>query len=113
MLRARSTLDHRVDRFEMAGVGGERDRDVAGRGRASAFGAEVVLHVAGTAFVCGDDGVDRALALELTQDRVVAEPKCVSEDVQPATMGHADHDLVRPVLCGERDRLVEHRHHDV
>ena len=28
-------------------------------------------------------------------------------------MRHPDHDLVRACICGELDRLVEHRHHRV
>jgi hypothetical protein len=56
----------------------------------------VVLDVAGAAFLGRDDGLDRPLALELAQDRVVAEPERVREDVQTAAMSHADHDFVRP-----------------
>ena len=35
------------------------------------------------------------------------------EDAQASAVRHADHDLVRPRLRGELDRLVEHRHHHV
>src|SRR5438067_1058745 len=61
----------------------------------------------------GDDGVDRALALELAQDDLVRPADDVREHVEPAAVRHADHDFVRARVCGELDRLVEHRHHRV
>ena len=60
-----------------------------------------------------DDGLDRPLALELAQDRLVRPPDDVREDVEPAAMRHPDHDLVGAGLGGELDRLVEHRDHHV
>ena len=113
LLRPRAPLDDRVDRFEMTRVRCERDHDVTGRSRTRPLRAEVVLHVAGPALVGGDDCLDRALALELAEDRVVAEPERVRENVEPAAVSHPDHDLVRAVLRRELDRLVEHRHHHV
>ena len=78
----------------------------AGRG-------EVVLDVARAALVVRDDGVDRALALELAQDRLVRAADRVDEHVQPPAMSHPDHDLVGACAGGDLDRLVEHRHHRV
>jgi hypothetical protein len=78
-----------------------------------ADGREVVLDVSGAAFVALDDGVDGALAFELTQDRVVRTPDRVREHVQTPAVRHADHDLVRAGRRGELDRLVEHRHHRI
>ena len=80
---------------------------------ADALGAEVVLDVAGAALGIGDDRLDRPLALELAQDRLVGLPDRVGEHAEPAAVRHPDHDLVRARLGGERDRLVEHRHHHV
>ena len=57
-----------------------------------------------------DERVDRALALELAQDRLVRAADGVHERVEPAAVGHSDHDLVRAACRGEPDRLVEHRH---
>ncbi len=113
LLRPRTSLDHRVDRLEVARVGHERDGDVAGRGRPRPLRAEVVLDVAAASLLAGDDGLDRPLALELAQDRLVRPPDDVREDVQPAAMRHAEHDLVRAVPRGKVDRLVEHRDHHV
>ena len=53
------------------------------------------------------------LALELAEDHLVRPPDDVGEHVQPAAVGHADHDLVRSVLRGQLERLVEHRDHHV
>ena len=60
-----------------------------------------------------DDRVDRPLALELAQDRLVGAADRVHEHVQPPAVRHPDHDLVRARVRGELDRLVEHRHHRV
>ena len=87
--------------------------DLARRRRPRPLRAEVVLDVAGAAFGVGDDSLQRALALELAQDRLVRAAEHVGEDVQPAAVRHAEHDLVRALLGGEPDRLVEHRHHHV
>ena len=97
----------------MTRIGGERDGDIAGGRRARSLRTEVVLDVAGAALVRRDHRVDRAFTLELAQDRVVAQPERVGQDVQPAAVGHPDHDLVRTRLGGELDRLVEHRHEHV
>ena len=113
LLGAGAALDDRVDGLEVARVRAEGDGDLAGRGLADALGAEVVLDVAGAAFGSRHDGLDRPLALELTQDRLVRLAERVREDGEPAAVGHADHDLVCAGLGGERDRLVEHRHHRV
>ena len=74
---------------------------------------EVVLDVAGASLVVRDHGVDRPLAFELAQNRLVGEADRVHEHVQAAAMRHADHDLVRSGAGGDLDRLVEHRHHRV
>ena len=113
LLRPRPSLDDRVDRLEMARVGDERDRDVAGRRRPRPLRAEVVLDVAAASLLARDDGLDRPFALELAQDRLVRPPDDVCEDVQPAAMRHSEHDLVGAVPRSEVDRLVEHRDHHV
>ena len=73
----------------------------------------MVLDVAAASLLAGHDGLDRALALELAQDRLVRAPDDVSEDVEPAAVGHSEHDLVGAARGGEIDRLVEHRDHHV
>ena len=113
LLRAGPPLDDGIDRLEVARVGDERDRDVAGRRRAGSLRAEVVLDVAAASLLARDDGLDRPLALELAQDRLVRPADDVREDVEPAAMRHPEHDLVGAVRGGELDRLVEHRDHHV
>ena len=113
LLGARPALDDRVDRLEMARVRRERDRHLARRGLARPGRGEVVLDVAGSALVVDDDRIDRPLALELAQDRLVRAADRVHEHVQPAAVCHPDHDLVGARVGGELDRLVEHRHHRV
>src|SRR6185503_1266415 len=98
LLCTRTSFDYRVDRFEMTRVCRERDGDLPGRSRARPFRTQVVLHVAGSALIGDDDCLDRALALEFAEDRVVAKPKRVRENVESATMSHPDHDLVRAAL---------------
>ena len=71
---------------------------------------QVVLDVSRAALGIDDEGVERALALELAQDRLIGAADGVHERVEPAAVGHADHDLVRAPGRGEPDRLVEHRH---
>src|SRR4051812_3645753 len=113
LLRPRPPLDDRVDRLEVARVGDESDRDVTGRRRPRPLRAEVVLDIAASSLLARDDSLDRALAFELTQDRLVRPPDDVREDVQPAAMRHPQHDLVSAVPRSELDRLVEHRNHHV
>ena len=113
LLGARSSLDDRVDRLEVARVRHEPHADLAVRRRARSVRGKVVLDVARAALGIGRDGVERPLALELAQDVLVRHSDRVREDVQPAAVRHAHHDLVRPRLGRELDRLVEHRDHHV
>ena len=108
-----TALDHGVDRLEVARVCAERDGDLARRRLSDTFGTEVVLDVAGATLGVGDDRLDRALALELAEDRLVGLPDRVSEDAEPAAVRHAHHDLVGALLRGEADCLVEHGDHHV
>ena len=91
-------LDDGVDCLEVAGICGEGDVDLARFSGAAAMGAEVVLDVAAAAFGIRAHGLERALALELAQDRLVGTADHVREHVEPAAMRHPQHDLVRPGL---------------
>ena len=73
----------------------------------------MVLHVAAAALGVDDERVVGALALELAQHGLVRAADGVDEGVQPAAVGHAEHDLVGAALGSELDRLVEHRHERV
>ena len=60
---------------------------------ADPLGAEVVLDVARAALGVGGDDLDRPLPFELADDLLVRQPDRVREDVQPAAVRHAEHDL--------------------
>ncbi len=113
LLRSGMAFDDRVDRLQVARVGGQRDLNVAGACLPRLGGCEVVLHVAGSALGIGDEGVDRALALELPQDRRVGAAHRVREHVEPAAVRDADDDLVRTRGSGELDGEIQHRHERV
>ena len=89
----------------MARVGGERnvDRRTVGRGVVTVR-AEVVLHVAGAV-----RGLRVHVAVELTEDLAVALADDVRQDVQPAAVRHADHDLVETSLRRLVKQAVEQR----
>ena len=74
---------------------------------------QVVLDVTRPALLVGDQRVDRALALELPEDRRIGTADGVGEDVEPPAMRDPDQDLVRTRLGGELDGLVEHGHEHV
>ena len=96
--------DHRVDRLEVARVGGQLDRDVLA-GLLLTYlpdRAEVVLHVARAL-----DGVGVDVALELPEDLVVALADDVGQHVEPAAVGHAEHSAVEPVVGRRRQHRVE------
>ena len=108
--RARGALDDRADVLQVARVGLEPDEDRGVVGQlVGALGAVVVLDVAGAALRDRGHGLDRGGALELAEDRLVRAAEAVREHVEPAAVGHADHDLARAVGGRELDHLVEHR----
>ena len=110
LLRPGTTLDHRVGGLEVARVRDDRHVDLAGWGHARAGRRKVVLHVARSALRVEQERIDRPLALELAQDRLVRAADGVHEGVQPAPVRHSDGDFVRSARRRQRDRLVEHRH---
>ncbi len=67
--------------------------------------AEVVLHVAGALRARRVE-----LALELAEDRGVRLADHVGEHVEPAAVGHAEHDVAHAGVGGEGAQRVEHRH---
>ena len=71
LLGTREALDDRIDGLEVARVRRDGHLDLARRRRPRLRRREVVLDVARAALLVGDERVDRALALELPQDRRV------------------------------------------
>ncbi len=109
--RARGAVDDRRDELEVARVALQADADrLAVAEVVVALGAVVVLDVAGAALGDRRDGLERGGALELGEDRVVRPAEVVGEHVEPAAVGHADHDLAGALAGRELDQLVDHRH---
>ncbi len=85
--RPRHPDDDRADGLEVARVGGELEVDVgAARADVLARRPEVVLDVAGALHRVGIE-----IALELTEDGVVALAHDVGQHVEPAAVGHPQH----------------------
>ena len=72
-------------------------------GRPVAAVAQVILHVAAAAVQLRVD------VLELAEDLARALAHDVGQHVEPAAMGHAQHDLVDALLAGLLDRQVQQR----
>ena len=101
----------RGDELQVGGIGLQADDDrLAVAQLVGALRAVVVLDVAGAALGNRGDRLERRGALELGEDRVVGPAQVVREHVQPAAVGHPDHDLARAPRRRELDQLVEHRH---
>ena len=105
LLRAHDALENRVDGFEMRGVGGDvHERLVPVDAAVGPARAQVVLHIAGALH-----GLVAVVALELGEDLRVGLAGDIGEDVEAATMRHADGDLDDVITrCGGED-LVEQR----
>ena len=96
LLRPRAAVHHGRDELQMTRVGRQAHGDgLALRGDVGAFGAVVVLHVAGAALRRELPALDQPAALELGEDRLVGPAHRVGQHVEPAAMGHADHHVPR------------------
>ncbi len=78
-----------------------------------AFGAMVVLHVAGAALGRELAGLDMAAPFELGEDRLVWPAHGVRQHVEPPAVRHADHHLAGARIGGALDGEIEHRHQHV
>ena len=90
LLGADDAFDHRVDGFQMARIGRDRDHDLAAvRSLAHAGGAQVILDVARALRAARVD-----IAFELAEDLFDVLADRVGQDVEAAAMRHADHEFV-------------------
>ncbi len=96
---------HRVDRLEMAGVGGQREMHGIAVELAVRGGAEMVFHVAGALDLVGLV----AAALELVEDRAVGFLHHVGEHREPAAVRHADDDVLDAERAAALDDLLHRR----
>src|SRR5690606_9963771 len=104
LLRADDALENAVDGLEVGGVRGQIDVDLrAVRTAEGALGADVVLHVAGSALVA------RERALELAEDLAVGLARDVRQHVEAAAVGHADRGAREACVGGAVDDAVEQR----
>ena len=104
--RSRHSLDDRVHRFEVAGVGGQRDVQLpTGGTRVRAGRAQVVLDVAGP---LTGERVD--VPFELPEDLLVALAENVGQNVEAAAVGRSEHDLCDAGLHRSGEYAIEHRY---
>ena len=89
LLRLRAPFNDRINGLEMRRIRSQSEMDAFPRRDAPIAGeALVIFHIA-RAEGCGD--IRRIF--ELREDRLVALPKNIRENIQSTTMGHADDDL--------------------
>ncbi len=105
LARAHRAEDHRIHELEVAGIEVEIqiDRAAVGGGAQRRI-AEVVLYVPVALHITG-----REIRLELAEDHIEWLVQDVGQDVEPATMGHSDHDLLDSDRRGRVDQSLEHR----
>ena len=112
LLGAGAPLDHRVDGFQVAGVGCQRDAHGAARRRGHlAVRAQVVLHVVEAAL--GRQRTRGLACLELGEDRLQTDAHDVAQDVEAAAVRHTDDHVARPDARAVLDDPIEHRDHGV
>ncbi len=109
LLGSRPALDDGVRSLEVTRVRHDDDVDLSELGQAGTRRGEMVLHVAGATLGIDHECIRRALPFELAEDLLIGATDGVHESVQPPSVGHADHDLVRSTGRRERNRSVEHR----
>src|SRR5438552_2522846 len=101
LLGAHHALDDRVDRLQVARVGGQREVDLPPRARGVvARVAEVILDVAVPGRLLGEQ-----TPLELRDDHLVGLAEHVGEHVDPPAVRHAEDHL----LDAERAGVLDHR----
>ncbi|MND53740.1 hypothetical protein D3C80_447860 [compost metagenome] len=105
LLGAGLAHDNGVDDFKVRRVGRQRQVNLVAVEFAVGGGTEVVLHVTGTLNIVR---LERT-ALELVEHGAVRLAHDVGENVQTATMGHAEHDFFQTVLATALDDLLQRR----
>src|SRR5213083_460734 len=103
LLGAHHALDDRIDRLEMARVGGEREVHFPPRARGMvARVPEVILDVAVAGRLLGEQ-----TSLELRYDHLVGLAEHVGEHVDPPAVRHAEDHLLDAERAGVLDQRVE------
>ena len=107
LLGADLSQHHRIDDFEMRGIGGQRQMHAIAVELAIRRGAEVIFYVAGAFDFVGSPRP----ALELVKDRPVRLAHDLGQHVEPAAVCHAEHDLLDAERAAALDDLLQRRHH--
>ena len=105
LLGARLAQHHRIDDFQMRGIGRQRQMHLAAVELAVRGSAQMVFHVAG-AFDFRRIG---AAALEFVEELAIGLAHHIDQHVEAAAMGHAQHDLLHAELAAALDDLFQRR----
>ena len=97
----------RIDRLQMAGIGDEAEVHPDSVELAVRRGAEMIFDVARTADILG---IGRTPG-ELGEDHAIGLAHHIGEDVEPAAMRHAEHELADAELAAIFDHRLERRDH--
>ena len=108
LLGAHAAQHDRVDRLEVGGVRRQRQMDAKAIGQlAIGRGAQVIFHIARALHRVDMGG----LALELGEHRGVGLAHDARQHIEPAAMGHADHDFIDTLARGAFDDRFHRRNH--
>ena len=105
LLGAHLAEHHRIDDLEMRRVGGQRQMDLVVVELAVRRRAEVIFDVARAFDLVG---IGRA-ALEFMEQSAVRFAHHLGQHVEPAAMGHAEHDLAHAEIAAALDDLLQRR----
>ena len=105
LLGTRLAHHHRIDDFQMRGVGGQRQMHLVAVELAVRRSAEMVLHVARALDVVGSGRT----ALEFMEDGAARLGHHLAEHVEAAAMRHPQHDFLQAELAAALDDLLQRR----
>jgi len=105
LLGADLAQHHRVYRFEMAGVGGQRQMDGVAVELAVVAGTEVVFHIARSVDILGFG----TATPKLVEQRAVRLAHDIGQHVEPPAMRHPDDDVLHAKLPAALDDLLHRR----
>ena len=105
LLGARLAQHHRIDDFQMRGIGGQRQMHLVAVEFAVGGGAQMIFDVA-RAFDFGRIG---GAALEFMEQLAIGLAHHIDQHIQAAAMGHAQHDFLHAQLAAALDDLLQRR----
>ena len=105
LLRSHFAEDNRIDGLQVRRIGGERQMDLGAVEVAVGRRAEMILDVARALHLVRVGG----MTLELGEDGDVGLAHDIREHVQPAAVGHAEHDLLDAEFAAALQNLFQRR----